>query len=144
MVAALILVGGYGTRLRPLTFSKAKPLVECASSFSLESVVRVSEREMRTFPARQPRHRPTARSRFPPSSPPPLFIYQVCNMAILEHQVEALVAVGVKKIVLAVSYKAEDMMASLATYEKKYGITVVCSLEETPMGTGALWLCVDF
>jgi mannose-1-phosphate guanylyltransferase len=65
-------------------------------------------------------------------------------MAILEHQVEALVAVGVKKIVLAVSYKAEDMMASLATYEKKYGITVVCSLEETPMGTGALWLCVDF
>ena len=67
---------------------------------------------------------------------PPNPIPSVCNMSILEHQVKALVEVGVKKIVLAVSYKAEDMMASLAMYEKKYNITVVCSLEEVPMGTG--------
>ncbi len=33
---ALILVGGYGTRLRPLTFSCSKPLVEFASKAILE------------------------------------------------------------------------------------------------------------
>ena len=32
---ALILVGGYGTRLRPLTLSKPKPLVEFANKSML-------------------------------------------------------------------------------------------------------------
>jgi CTP:molybdopterin cytidylyltransferase MocA len=89
MTAALILVGGFGTRLRPLTLTKPKPLVE------------------------------------------------FCNMAILEHQVEALVAVGVKKIVLAVSYKADDMIEMLKALEAKYGVAVICSQEDEPMGTGA-------
>ena len=89
MPSALILVGGYGTRLRPLTFSCAKPLVP------------------------------------------------FCNMPILEHQIEALVAVGVKKVVLAVSYRPDDIATFIASMEKKYGISVVCSLEVEPMGTGA-------
>ena len=89
MPSALILVGGYGTRLRPLTFSKAKPVVE------------------------------------------------FCNMARLEHQIEALVKVGVKKVVLAVSYKPEDMASFMSEMEKRYGITVLVSLEVEPMGTGA-------
>lgn len=36
---ALILVGGYGTRLRPLTLSKPKPLVEfCNKAMLLHQV----------------------------------------------------------------------------------------------------------
>ena len=56
---ALVLVGGFGTRLRPLTLTKPKPLVEFA------------------------------------------------NKAIVLHQVEALAAVGVKHVILAVNYRAE-------------------------------------
>ena len=88
---ALILVGGFGTRLRPLTLSCAKPLVP------------------------------------------------FCNLPILEHQIAALVQkVGVTKVILAVSYKPEDMRDFLAAMSAKYGVEIVISLEETPMGTGAL------
>jgi len=84
---ALILVGGFGTRLRPLTFTKPKPLVE------------------------------------------------FCNLAIVLHQIEALVAVGVDEVVLAVNYKPEAMMEALNGMVEKYGITVRCSRETTPLGT---------
>ena len=43
---ALILVGGYGTRLRPLTLSRPKPLVEFANKpmlmHQIEALVAVS------------------------------------------------------------------------------------------------------
>lgn len=68
---ALILVGGYGTRLRPLTLSKPKPLVE------------------------------------------------FCNKAMIMHQIEALAAVGVKEVVLAVNYQPHIMQEFLAKEEKK-------------------------
>ncbi|CAE7921035.1 gmppb [Symbiodinium sp. KB8] len=89
---ALILVGGYGTRLRPLTFTKLKPLVE------------------------------------------------FCNLPILFHQLEALSKVGVTEVVLAVSYRPDSIIELIPEIKKlvsaKYGIEIIVSQEEEPLGTG--------
>lgn len=86
---ALILVGGYGTRLRPLTFTMPKPLVPFA------------------------------------------------NKAIVMHQIEALVGVGVSEVVLAVSYQAEILVDALKTECAALGLDVVITVskEEIPLGT---------
>lgn len=84
---ALILVGGYGTRLRPLTLSVPKPLVE------------------------------------------------FCNKAIILHQIEALAAVGVNEVVLAVNYQPEKMMVFLEKKEKELGIKITTSQEDEPLDT---------
>lgn len=84
---ALILVGGYGTRLRPLTLSRPKPLVEFA------------------------------------------------NKPILMHQIEALVEAGVKHVILAVSYRAEQMEAQLKKETDRLGVELVFSHETEPLGT---------
>lgn len=94
---ALILVGGYGTRLRPLTLSQPKPLVEFA------------------------------------------------NKPILLHQIEALVEVGVSEVILAVSYRAQQMEQELREKTKKLGVNLVFSHETTPLGTaGPLALAKPF
>lgn len=85
---ALLLVGGFGTRLRPLTFSKSKPLVE------------------------------------------------FMNKPIIIHQIEALKAVGVSEIVLAINYQPENMYDFIKDIEAKYSVKVTCSKEEEPLGTG--------
>jgi len=84
---ALILVGGYGTRLRPLTLSRPKPLVE------------------------------------------------FCNKPMLMHQIEALVEVGVKHVILAVSYRAEQMEQELKVEADKLGVNITFSHEVEPLGT---------
>lgn len=84
---ALILVGGYGTRLRPLTLSRPKPLVE------------------------------------------------FCNKPMLMHQIEALVLAGVTHVILAVSYRAEQMEQELKEQATKMGITISLSHESEPLGT---------
>lgn len=88
---ALILVGGYGTRLRPLTLSYPKPLVE------------------------------------------------FCNKPMILHQIEALVEVGVKHVILAVSYQ-KDMFDSmiekqLKEEEERLHIKISLSIETEPMDT---------
>lgn len=84
---ALILVGGYGTRLRPLTLSVPKPLVD------------------------------------------------FCNKAMILHQIEALAAVGVTEVVLAVNYQPEKMRVFLEEKEKQLGIKITTSQEDVPLDT---------
>lgn len=86
-IKALILVGGYGTRLRPLTLSRPKPLVEFA------------------------------------------------NKPMLIHQLEALVEAGVTEVVLAVSYRAQDMEKDLKKEALKLGVNLIFSHESEPLGT---------
>nr|KAF6474227.1 GDP-mannose pyrophosphorylase B [Rousettus aegyptiacus] len=93
---ALILVGGYGTRLRPLTLSIPKPLVD------------------------------------------------FCNKPILLHQVEALAAVGVDHVILAVSYMSQVLEKEMKAQEQRLGIRISMSHEEEPLGTaGPLALARD-
>jgi len=90
---ALILVGGYGTRLRPLTFEHPKPLVP------------------------------------------------FCGKPIVAHQIDALIKVGVKEIILAVNYQPQVMVEYLKRYEEEKGIKIIISQEDVPMGTaGPLYL----
>ncbi|RYP20015.1 hypothetical protein DL767_009550 [Monosporascus sp. MG133] len=84
---ALILVGGFGTRLRPLTLTMPKPLVEFA------------------------------------------------NKPMILHQIEALAAVGVTDVVLAVNYRPEIMERVLKEYEEQLGVKIHFSLEPEPLGT---------
>lgn len=84
---AIILVGGYGTRLRPLTINKPKPLVEFA------------------------------------------------NKPMVMHQIDQLVKVGVKHIILAVSYMVDMMNQFVEEQEKILGIKITLSHETKPLGT---------
>ncbi|XP_028046897.1 mannose-1-phosphate guanyltransferase beta isoform X2 [Monomorium pharaonis] len=94
---ALILVGGYGTRLRPLTLSRPKPLVEFA------------------------------------------------NKPMLLHQIEALVQTNVTEVILAVSYRAQQMEEELVHEAKKLGVQLIFSHEPEPLGTaGPLALAREY
>lgn len=93
---AIILVGGWGTRLRPLTYTVPKPLV----SF--------------------------------------------CNKPILKYQIEKLVEVGIKEIILALNYHSEKIIEEVEKYQEEFGIEIVYSKEEDPLGTaGPLALARD-
>lgn len=96
IMKALILVGGFGTRLRPLTLSVPKPLVDFA------------------------------------------------NKPMILHQIEALKAIGVTEVVLAINYQPKIMQNFLKEFEKKLDIKITCSQETEPLGTaGPLALARD-
>lgn len=84
---ALLLVGGFGTRLRPLTFEVPKPMVEFA------------------------------------------------NKPTVEHQIEALVAVGVKEVILAMGFQSDKMKAYTEALGQKLGVKITTSIETEPLGT---------
>lgn len=93
---AMILVGGFGTRLRPLTLSCPKPLVPFA------------------------------------------------NIPMMMHQINALHAVGVRHIILAVSYMSEKLEEVLSVETEKLGVKLEFSHEDEPMDTaGPLALAKD-
>jgi mannose-1-phosphate guanylyltransferase len=53
----------------------------------------------------------------------------------VEHQIAAAVKAGVKHVILAVGWKADDMQEALAEFRTTYGIEITCSVEDSPLGT---------
>src|SRR3989442_8439336 len=84
---AVILAGGQGTRLRPLTLARAKPVVP------------------------------------------------FLNRPFLAYQLALLRAHGVSDVVLACSYRVEDLRAALGDAEH-LGVRLRYAIEDEPLGTG--------
>lgn len=95
---AIILAGGEGTRLRPITQHTPKPMVD-------------------------------------------LF-----NKPLLEHILKLLEKQGIKKVILAIGYKAEKITEHFDKIKNNFSLDIVYSVEDKPLGTGgaikkALMLC---
>lgn len=84
---AIILAGGKGTRLRPLTYNIAKPLIK------------------------------------------------LVNKPVLQYQIELLKKYGIKKIILCLNYKPEEIEEYFGD-GKWLGVDIQYVLEDKPLGTG--------
>ncbi|KAM7265812.1 hypothetical protein ACFE04_003495 [Oxalis oulophora] len=70
------------------------------------------------------------------------FVNQLLNLFVLK--IEALKAIGVTEVVLAINYQPEVMLNFLKDFESKLGIKITCSQETEPLGTaGPLALARD-
>ncbi len=87
MTEAVLLVGGQGTRLRPLTIHTPKPMLP------------------------------------------------VAGVPCTEHQIARAREVGVTRVILGTSYKAE-VFSDYFGDGRKFGVELVYAVENTPMGTG--------
>ncbi|GJM85205.1 hypothetical protein PR202_ga01635 [Eleusine coracana subsp. coracana] len=118
---ALILVGGYGSRLLPLTYSIPKPLVDFANKPILQHQVLLNL-----------------------SSIPSLFYFHRLDIKDCFHNLSRLRHVGVTEIVLAINYRPEAMYNFLKDSEDNLGVRITCSQETEPLGTaGPLALARD-
>ncbi|KAK1265599.1 Mannose-1-phosphate guanylyltransferase 1 [Acorus gramineus] len=62
----------------------------------------------------------------------------------MAHLIEALKAIGVTEVILAINYQPEVMLSFLKDFETKLGIKITCSQETEPLGTaGPLALARD-
>lgn len=97
VMKAIILSGGYGSRLRPLTLTKPKSIVE------------------------------------------------LCNIPIIEFQIAQFASIGITEIIVALNYKANELIPTLKIIEDRYAVKVHLSIEEKPLGTaGPIKLAQDF
>jgi mannose-1-phosphate guanylyltransferase len=83
----VIIAGGFGTRLRPLTLTRPKPLMP------------------------------------------------LCNRAFLEYQVGQLRAAGIREIVFATNYMADQIEAHFGD-GSRFGVHMIYKVEDEPMDTG--------
>lgn len=94
---AIILSGGYGSRLRPLTLTRPKSIIE------------------------------------------------LCNIPIIEFQIAQFANIGVTDIIVALNYKANELIPTLKIIENRYAIKIHLSIEEKPLGTaGPIKLAQNF
>ncbi|KAF7457889.1 Mannose-1-phosphate guanylyltransferase [Cryptosporidium felis] len=84
---AIILSGGYGSRLRPLTLTRPKSIVE------------------------------------------------LCNVPIIEFQIAQFSSIGVTDIIVALNYKADELIPTLKIIQDRYKIKIHISIEDKPLGT---------
>ena len=65
----------------------------------------------------------------------PKSLVPFCNKPIVEHQIAAAVGAGVRHVILAVGWKADDMKEAICDLKIRYGIEITCSVEDVPLGT---------